>query len=123
MKLAELFPEGGRGVIGTADAQGQVNQAVYSVPHVTDEETLAWGISEGRTYDNLRQNGKASYLYLAPTRGYSGWRVTLTLKKIGEDGPLLEEIRESAGKTSGAQAAAAIKHVAYFKVDEVRPLF
>ena len=72
MKVAELFPEGGRGVIGTADAQGLVNQAVFAIPHIIDEETLAWGFTEGRSLSNLRANPHASFLYLAPSRGYSG---------------------------------------------------
>jgi hypothetical protein len=122
MKLAELFPEGGRGVIGTADANGVVNLAVFAVPHVIDEETLAWGFTEGRSIANLKANPHASYLYLAPTRGYSGWRLSLTLKESSQEGTLLAKIKEQAAQAAGPQAGAAVKHVAYFKVDEVRPL-
>lgn len=122
MKLAELFPEGGRGVIGTADANGIVNLAVFAVPHVVDEETLAWGFGEGRTIANLRQNPHASYLYLAPSRGYSGWRLTLTMKEQAGEGELLEEIKERTAKVASPQASAAVTCVAYFKVEEVRPL-
>ena len=122
MKLAELFPEGGRGIIGTADASGVVNQAVFATPHVIDEETFAWGFTEGRSIANLRANPHASYLYLAPSRGYSGWRLTLTLKQETGEGELLEKIKELASKASGHQAGAAVCRVAYFKVDEVRPL-
>ncbi|HBG08084.1 MAG: pyridoxamine 5'-phosphate oxidase [Geobacteraceae bacterium GWC2_58_44] len=122
MKLAELFPEGGRGIIGTSDAGGVVNQAVFAIPHVIDEETVAWGFTEGRSIANLRLNPHASYLYLAPTRGYSGWRLTLTLKQVTEEGELLERIKEQAAQSSGTMAGAAVKQVAYFKVDEVRPL-
>ena len=122
MKLAELFPEGGRGVIGTADADGIVNQAVFAVPHVIDEETLAWGFTEGRSIENLRKNPHASYLYLAPSRGYSGWRLTLTLKRESEEGELLATIRAQTNKVVGSQAGDAVQHVVYFKVDEVRPL-
>ena len=122
MKLAELFPEGGRGVIATADAAGLVNTAVYATPHVVDEETLAWGMAEGRTYGNLQVNRYASYLYMAPSRGYSGWRLTMEMKEILDDGALLEEIRANAAKIVSPQAGAAVKHVAYFRVVEVRPL-
>jgi hypothetical protein len=122
MKLAELFPEGGRGIIGTADAAGVVNMAVFAIPHVIDEETLAWGFTEGRSIANLRLNPHASYLYLAPTRGYSGWRLTLTMtQEIGE-GELLQKIKEEATSFSGSMAGAAVKQVVYFKVEEVRPL-
>jgi len=122
MKLAELFPEGGRGVIGTADANGVVNMAVFATPHVIDEETLAWGFTEGRSLANLKQNPHASYLYLAPTRGYSGWRLALTLKKQTGGGDLLTAIQQAASRAAGPQAGAAIKQVVYFQVDEVRPL-
>jgi hypothetical protein len=122
MKLAELFPEGGRGVIGTADANGVVNQAVFAIPHVIDEETLAWGFSDGRSIQNLRVNPHASYLYLAPSRGSSGWRLTLTLKSEAAEGELLEQIKAEATRAAGPQAGVAVTHVAYFKVDEVRPL-
>jgi hypothetical protein len=122
MKLAELFPEEGRGVIGTSDANGVVNLAVFATPHVIDEETLAWGFTEGRSLANLKANPHASYLYLAPTRGYSGWRLALTLKQETDEGELLAMIKEKAAQAAGPQAGAAVKRVAYFKVDEVRPL-
>ncbi|HBA88368.1 MAG TPA: pyridoxamine 5'-phosphate oxidase [Geobacter sp.] len=122
MNLAELFPEGGRGIIGTADANGVVNLAVFAIPHVVDEETLAWGFSEGRSIANLRENPHASYLYLAPSRGYSGWRLTLTMKEEKGEGELLEQIKEQTFKVASPQASAAVTRVAYFTVDEVRPL-
>lgn len=122
MKLAELFPEGGRGIIGTADANGVVNLAVFAIPHVVDEETLAWGFSEGRSIANLRQNPHASYLYLAPSRGYSGWRLTLTMTEEKGEGDLLWEIKENTAKVASQLAGAAVTRVAYFKVEEVRPL-
>ncbi len=122
MRLAELFPEGGRGVIGTADGNGVVNLAVFAIPHVIDEQTLAWGFSEGRSIANLRQNPHASYLYLAPSRGYSGWRLTLTLKEETGEGELLAAIKEQTARVASPQASAAVTRVAYFKVDEVRPL-
>jgi hypothetical protein len=122
MKLAELFPEGGRGVIGTADANGVVNQAVFATPHVIDEETLAWGFTEGRSMANLKLNPHASYLYLAPSRGYSGWRLSLSFLKQTGEGELLASIKEAASRAAGPQAGAAVKYLVYFKVDEVRPL-
>ena len=122
MKLAELFPEGGRGIIGTADANGVVNMAVFATPHIIDEETLAWGFTEGRSLANLKQNPHASYLYLAPTRGYSGWRLALTFKSETGEGELLATVKEAASRAAGNQAGGAVKTLVYFKVDEVRPL-
>jgi hypothetical protein len=122
MKLAELFPEGGRGVIATADAKGVINTAIYATPHIVDEETLAWGMTEGRTYANLRSNPHAAYLYMAPSRGFSGWRLNLELKELRDEGELLEKIRENTAKLVSPQAGAAVKHVGYFKVTEIRSL-
>ncbi|MBJ6802366.1 pyridoxamine 5'-phosphate oxidase family protein [Geomonas propionica] len=122
MKLAELFPEGGRGVLGTADATGVVNLAVFAVPHVVDDQTLAWGFGEGRSIANLRQNPHASYLYLAPSRGYSGWRLSLTMIEEKGEGELLGEIKERTALVASPQASAAVSRVVYFKVEEVRPL-
>lgn len=122
MKLAELFPEGGRGIIGTADANGVVNLAIFAIPHVIDEETLAWGFVDGRSLHNLRANPHATFLYLAPSRGYSGWRLTLTVKEETEEGDLLKQVKEEAAKESIPAAGTAIKSLVYFKVDEVRPL-
>ena len=108
--------------IGTADANGVVNMAVFATPHVIDEETLAWGFTEGRSLANLKQNPHASYLYMAPSRGYSGWRLALTLKVATGEGELLAKIKEGASQVAGTQAGTAVKQVVYFKVDEVRPL-
>ena len=62
MQLSELFSEGGRGVIATSNLQGEVNVAIYAMPHVIDNETLAWGMTEGRTYKNIMENPRAAYL-------------------------------------------------------------
>ena len=59
--LATLLPPGGRGVIATAGADGAVNVAVYARPRITDEGELAWGMTEGRTFANLRENKKVSF--------------------------------------------------------------
>ena len=122
MKLAELFPAGGKGVIATAGSNCVVNTAVYARPHIIDEETLAWGMTDSRSYANLKENPHASYLYMAPVSGFSGWRLTLELMKIEDSGALLEAIRKSTEEIVSPEAAAMVKHVGYFKVTEVRPL-
>ncbi len=122
MKLAELFPAGGKGVIATASADCVVNTAVYARPHIIDEETLAWGMTDSRSYANLRQNPHASYLYLAPVSGFSGWRLTLELTRIEDSGELLDAIRKSTEEIVGPEAAAMVKHVGYFRVTEIRSL-
>jgi hypothetical protein len=122
MKLAELFPAAGKGVIATSGGGGVVNIAIYARPHIIDDETLAWGMTDGRSYSNLKENPHASYLYMAPVAGFSGWRLTLELKAIEDSGELLETIRKSTKEIVGPESGVLVKHVGYFKVTEVRPL-
>ena len=122
MKLAEHFEDGGMGVMATAGRDGAVNTAVYAVPHVVDEETVAWGMTEGRTYRYTEQNPRASYLYFSPGGKGRGVRLTLAVKRFETSGKLLEKIRARASETVNPQAGAAVKYVVYFRVVETRPL-
>lgn len=53
MKLIELLQQPGLGVMATASKAGFVNTAIYARPHVMDEQTLVWGMTDGRTYRNI----------------------------------------------------------------------
>jgi hypothetical protein len=96
---------------------------VYAVPHVVDEETVAWGMTEGRTYQYTEQNPRASYLYFSPGGKGKGVRLTLAMKYIETSGKLLEKIRARVSETVNSQAGAAVKYVVHFRVVETRPLF
>ncbi|MBI5420169.1 MAG: pyridoxamine 5'-phosphate oxidase family protein [Deltaproteobacteria bacterium] len=122
MKLAEYFRPGGMGVLATAGNGGAVNTAVYAVPQIIDEETVAWGMTEGRTYRFAKENPHAAYLYFAPGKGMKGIRLTLKLKEIETSGEVLEAVRARAAETVGTKAGAAVKYVAYYKVVETRDL-
>jgi hypothetical protein len=121
MKIGDVLKPGGRGVIGTASKAGVVNMAVYAVPHVVNAETVAWGMTDGRTWNNVRENPNASYTYFAPGEGFRGARLTLTLSRTEDSGEMLAKIRERTAATSPGNPEA-VKHVAYFKVTETRPL-
>jgi hypothetical protein len=121
MKLEDVLKPGGRGVIATASKSGAVNTAVYALPHVVDGETVAWGMTDGRTWDNVRQNPSAAYIYFAPGEGFRGARLTLSLARTEDSGELLSKVREQTGRVSAGNPEA-VKHVAYFKVVETRPL-
>jgi len=121
MKIGDVLKPGGRGVIGTASKAGVVNMAVYAVPHFVDNETVAWGMTDGRTWDNVRENPNASYAYFAPGEGFRGARLTLTRSRTEDSGELLSKIRERTAALSPGNPAE-VKHVAYFKVVETRPL-
>ena len=49
MELKSIFESYGIGVMATAAADGAVNSAVYARPQILDENTLAWGMTDGRT--------------------------------------------------------------------------
>jgi len=122
MSLKKMFPPGGRGVIAASDSSGSVNTAIYAQPHVIDEKTVAWGMTEGRTWACLKENPHASYLYMNPGPGFAGVRLGLTLKELTSGGDLMEEIRAHTAEIVSPAAAQAVRHVAYFEVTEVRPL-
>ncbi len=121
MKIGDILKAGGRGVIGTASKTGAVNMAVYAVPYIVDGETVAWGMTDGRTWDNVRENPNASYMYFGPGEGFRGARLTLSLSRTEDSGEMLAKIRERTAASSPGNPSA-VKHVAYFKVVETRPL-
>ncbi len=122
MTHAEHLEPGGMGVMATAGVDGAVNTAVYSRPHVTDDGMAAWGMTEGRTYRNVKGNPNASFLYIFPGGGYRGVRLTLRRKEIQESGNILEMIRAQTRESSGEVAATAVKYVTFFEILEQRPL-
>ncbi len=121
MNLEEALKPGGRGVMATASKNGEVNTAVYAVPHIVDGETLAWGMTDGRTWNNVRENPNAAYTYFAAGEGYRGVRIGMSFVRSEDSGEMLEKIRERAGAVSPVNPQA-VKQVAYFKVTETRPL-
>lgn len=122
MKLAEIFASPGLGVIATADAAGTVNTAIYARPHVIDETTVVWGMTDGRTFRNVAQNPRAAFLFKTSGPGYSGVRLQLELIRSEEAGTMLADIKESTSAIVGAGAGLKVTHAAWFKVTEIRPL-
>jgi hypothetical protein len=122
MNLKEIFNQNGTGVIATSSLDGAVNTAIYARPHIIDENILAWGMTEGRTYQNVLENPHAAYLYMFTGKRYEGVRLGLRLNKIEDSGPLLEKIKAHTQEMVSKQAAFAVKHTAYFEITEMRPL-
>lgn len=122
MNLAEIFSQPGFGVMATAAADGKVNRAIYARPHIVDESTLVWGMTDRRTFRNLSENRSASYLFKTALPGYSGCRLSLEMIQSREDGEMLTTIRENADVIVGPGAGAAVTHAVWLKVIEIRPL-
>lgn len=81
MDFTELFSHPGLGVMSTSSSDGKVNSAVYARPHVIDETTLVWGMTDKRTYQNLTRNRHAAYLFKTSSPGFNGVRLALELIK------------------------------------------
>lgn len=94
MNLYEYFENTeGRGVLSTADTDGNVDAAVYARPHVMEDGTLAIIMRDRLTHSNLQSNPNACYLFMENGPDYKGKR--LFLKKIREekDAELISELR------------------------------
>ncbi|MCC6347825.1 MAG: pyridoxamine 5'-phosphate oxidase family protein [Nitrospirales bacterium] len=122
MQFSEYFKSGGRGVLATAGADGRPNVALYAAPQVIDEETVVWGMGDGRSYANVRENPCAAYLYMAPGEGLSGIRLELTLIRVEDAGEMLAALRKTTAECVSSEAASLMKHAGYFKVIGTRPL-
>ncbi len=121
MNLAEYFENvEGIGVLGTADAAGKVDLAVYARPHVMDEHTVAFVMADRLSHDNVTANPHAAYLFVENGERYSGVRLYLT--KTGEqtDPQKIEAIRRKRRK--GPQQAGGQKFLVHFKVTQTRRL-
>lgn len=84
MKLKEYFENvHGTGVLATADADGKVDAAIYSIPHVADDGAVAFVMREHLTHHNLQSNPHATFLFIEHGPGHKG--VRLFLKKVKEE--------------------------------------
>ena len=122
MDFADLFTHPGLGVMSTSSPDGRVNSAVYARPHIIDESTLVWGMTDKRTYQNLTRNPQAAFLFKTNGPGFSGVRLALDLLRTEESGELLETIKANTEEIVGPGAGAAVTHAVWFKVIEVRKL-
>jgi hypothetical protein len=121
MELREYFEKTkGIGVLATTDANGKVNQAIYSRPHFLDElGTCSFVMSDRLSHDNMRHNPSASYLFIEEGEGYTGKRLSLTI--IGEDTDL-EEIKAARRLNNPKITEEESKYLVHFHVEGVRPL-
>ena len=112
----------GFGVLATADSEGNVNTAVYSRPHVIDDNTVAFVMADRMSHENLNSNGSACFLFREEGGGYRGKR--LYLKKSGEEknSPRIEEMRRRTSGTYGESYEAEDKFLVFFTVEKIRPL-
>jgi hypothetical protein len=125
-KLMAIFNKAPRiGSLSTANAQGDVNVAVFGSPQMIDENTVVMGIGENRSFRYLRENPKAVFIVMEPGETVMDWkgaRVYLEALDIETGGGFFDQIKENIEKVAGKQAAQMIHAAIRFKITEVRPI-
>ena len=122
MDLKEYFTNRrGTGVISTAGANGRVDSAIYSRPHLMADDSLAMIMRERLTHRNLQENPHAAYLFIEEGAGYQG--VRLFLKKIREDDNqvLIQQLTRRSLSPEEDQAKGR-KFIVYFEVEKTLSL-
>ena len=122
MELKQYFENTtGLGILATADADGNVDIAIYSRPHVADDGTVMLIMGDRLSHSNLQSNPKAAFLFREDVPGYRGMR--LYLEKISEEknSPLIDQLRS---KKHGKEDEGGLKDrfLVHFKVTGMRPM-
>lgn len=113
------------GALATADKNGTVNAAVFGSPRMIAEDTVIMAIGNNRTYQNLQENPKATFIVVEPGANPQEWkgvRLYLEVDAFERYGELLDSFREKIRKMAGNESAEAIQAAIRFKVTDVRPL-
>ena len=117
MELKDYFETAkGLGVLATSDAEGKVDIAVYSRPHVMAEDTVAFIMHDRLSHHNLEANPHAAYLFVEEGTKSKGKRLFLTKTKEEKDTDLLQSLRRrDYGEKEGL-------YLVFFHVDRVLPI-
>jgi len=110
----------GLGVLGTADADGKVDLALYGRPHAVDDESVAFIMADSISHANVTANPHAAYLFVEKGPGYRGKRLHLTKIREETDPERIEAVRRENRK--GHDYGDKLKFLVHFKVEKVRPL-
>ncbi len=111
----------GLGVLATSDADGNVDVAVYSRPHVINPETLAFIMADKRSHKNLQSNPKAAYLFREDAPGYRGRRLYITKTEEEKNSPLISELRRKKRDVIDDEEGKD-RFLVYFRITDIRPL-
>lgn len=122
MNLAEYFEKtNGRCILATADAHGKVDLAVYSRPHVIDEQTVAFIMLDRLSHANLQSNPHAAFMFMEAGDKYVGKRLFLTKVKEEEDQAIVEQFRRKKSYDLPDDDKKK-RFLVYFRIDKVLPL-
>ena len=111
----------GTGVLSTADGQGRINVAVYARPHMMEDGTLAFIMSDRLTRRNVEHNPHAAYLFLEGGAERAGIRLSLTKVRESDDADVIGRLRRRSYPPEDEAGTGRLRLV-YFAVDHQRPL-
>ena len=121
MNLSDYFENTqGTGILATANSEGKVDLAVYSRPHVTEEDTVAFIMRPRLSHENLQSNPHAACMFIEKGQGYKGKRLYLTRLREETDPALIDSFRRKGHKADSKSDEKSF--LVYFKIDMVRPL-
>ena len=122
MRLSEYFENNrGRSVLATADAKGMVDLAIYSKPHIIDEETVAFVMLDHLSHANLKTNPHAAFLFVEEGEKYTGKRLFLTKIKEEHNEEVIEKFRRKKSRCP-ADDEKKKRFLVYFHIDRILPL-
>jgi hypothetical protein len=123
MNLNEYFESiTGRGILATADSEGNVDVAVYSRPHFIDEKTIAYIMMDRLTHKNLQSNPHAAYLFMESGDKYAGKRLYLTKLREETDPEAINKIRWRKTYAAPEDEKNRQRFLVYFRIDKVLEL-
>jgi hypothetical protein len=123
MNLNEYFQNTeGFGVFSTADAGGRVDTAIYGIPHVMDEQTVAFIMAERKQHENLKHNAHAAYLFKEKGDSYSGLRLYLTKVREEKNSERIHTLMRRKNRTGNGDDKERNDYLVFFHVDKVLAL-
>lgn len=122
MNLADYFENAsGVGIMATCDPGHEVDVAIYSKPHIVDENTLIFVMKERLSHQNLRSNLQAAYMFIEEGKKYKGVRLYLTMLREEKNRTIVEALRKKQPCIYPADDDSD-KFLVYFQIDRMRPL-
>lgn len=119
MKLQDYFEQTkGVGVLATADDNGKVDAAIYSIPHFLEEGTLAFIMRDRLTHHNLQSNPSATFLFIEEGPGYRGKRLFLKKAREEKDMELIRQIKRRKYTDYNEEPT----YLVYFTIEKELPL-
>ena len=123
MNLEEYFKHTqGFGVLATADSEGKVDLAFYSIPVVIDQQTIALVMRDKLSHKNLQSNPYCAYMFLENGKTFSGLRLYMTRLFDEKNAPQIDSLNKQFPKMHTDHLDESDKFLVYFKIDNIRPL-